>query len=165
LTYPQQEMGAGLAAGVLLVGLVIASPAAPLNRLLSLRPIVWLGTISYGIYLYFIPVIVLLNVFFYYHGWTDRDNALLWAQIGCTLTMATLSYYLVERRFLALKDRLNDRQMRRKPQHARGRTRDARRSPTPLETPIGTSANGLPSTLPVDGAASYMSDDPDLPVR
>ena len=57
-------------AGLLLIGLVIASPAAPLNRLFALRPIVWLGTISYGIYLYFIPVIVLLNFLFYYHGWT-----------------------------------------------------------------------------------------------
>jgi peptidoglycan/LPS O-acetylase OafA/YrhL len=120
-SYPQQEIGAGLAAAVLLIGLVIATPAAPLNRLFQVRPIVWLGTISYGIYLYFIPVIVLLDVFFTERGWTHDNNALLAAQIVCTLGMASLSYYLVERRFLALKDRLNDRAPRRRPRHARTR--------------------------------------------
>ena len=44
-------------------------------------------------------------------------------QISVPLAMATLSYYLVERRFLALKDTLNDREPRRKPQHARSRSR------------------------------------------
>jgi len=121
-SYPQQEIGAGLAAGVLLIGLVIAPSAAPLNRFFRLRPIVWLGTISYGIYLYFIPVIVLLNVYFGEHGWSNRDNALLAAQIVCTLGMASLSYYLVERRFLAMKDKLNDRTAKRQPLHARSRS-------------------------------------------
>ena len=70
LTYPQQGIATGLAAGLLLVGLVIAAPAAPLNRLFRLRPIVWVGTISYGLYIYFIPVfIVVMNYTFVLHGW------------------------------------------------------------------------------------------------
>ncbi len=165
LTYPQQEIGAGLAAGVLLIGLVIASPAAPLNRLFRIRPIVWLGTISYGIYLYFIPVIVLLNVFFYYHAWADRDHAVLAAQIVCTLTMATLSYYLVERRFLALKDTLNDREPRRKPQHARGRSRGGSAPVTTLGTSISERATVLPSAPQMAKRTSRSLDDPDLSVR
>jgi peptidoglycan/LPS O-acetylase OafA/YrhL len=117
LTYPQQEICAGLVSGLLLIGLVIASPANPLNRLLRLRPVVWVGTISYGIYIYFIPVLGLLGVLLFGRGRKDGTfhhvmaNPLvaLAAQIICTLAVASLSYYLVERRFLALKDRLSDR--------------------------------------------------------
>ncbi len=121
LTYPQEEIAAGLSAGVLLVGLVIAAPSAPLNRLLRLRPIVWLGTISYGIYIYFIPVIVLTDIYFSQHGWSGPYYLLLAVQMTCVLAMASLSYYLVERRFLSLKDRLGSG-TRRQPAHAR-RTR------------------------------------------
>lgn len=165
LTYPQQEMGAGLAAGVLLIGLVIASPAAPLNRLFRIRPIVWLGTISYGIYLYFIPVIVLLNVLFYEHGWTDRYNALLWAQIVCTLAMASLSYYLVERHFLALKDKLNNRQVRRRPKHARGRSNGEGRLLATVGVPDTEPATVLTTASRREQKPSHASDDTDLSVR
>jgi peptidoglycan/LPS O-acetylase OafA/YrhL len=120
-TYPQQEIAAGLSAGLLLIGLVIAPRNAPANRLFRLRPVVWVGTISYGLYLYFIPVFVLLDYLFYLHGWRVNYYIFLAVSVACLFTIATLSYYLVERRFLALKDKLNDRGERRKPQHARRR--------------------------------------------
>ncbi|GAA1777260.1 hypothetical protein GCM10009795_024200 [Nocardioides hankookensis] len=72
-------------------------------RLLEVQPILYLGTISYGIYLWqglFVrngpidPVIVL-------HEWP-------W-NVLATVAAATLSYELVERRFLRLKDRFRPR--------------------------------------------------------
>jgi len=54
----------GLVGGLLLVDVltavvilgVISSPRGLLARLLSLRPLVWIGTISYGLYLWNFPV-------------------------------------------------------------------------------------------------------------
>ena len=119
LTYPQQEIGAGLAAVALLVGLVISGRRSILNRVLRLRPMVWIGTISYGIYIYFIPVFILINIWFYQRGWAGHYYLLLATQFACLLAVASLSYYLVERRFLSLKDRLDGARGRRKPAHAR----------------------------------------------
>ena len=142
LTYPQQEMATGLAAGLLLVGLVIADPAAPLNRIFRLRPIVWVGTISYGLYIYFIPVFIVMNYTFVLHGWRVNYYVYLTASVACLFAMATLSYYLVEKRFLALKDRLNDHRERRPPQHPRGRSRSPDESSGRREHPTMERADG-----------------------
>jgi peptidoglycan/LPS O-acetylase OafA/YrhL len=149
LTFPQQEISAGLLAGLLLVGLLVAGPAAPLNRVLRLRPIVWLGTISYGLYIYFIPVFVLLEIFFHHQGWNDSSSLLLVTQFAVVLAMASLSYYLVEKRFLALKDRISARGPRRRPQHARGRSR-----PVPLPAPR------LPNDVVTDRNADLRTEVP-----
>ena len=36
-------------------------PGGPLARVLSLRPLVWIGTVSYGAYLWHFPVFVYLD--------------------------------------------------------------------------------------------------------
>ncbi len=65
----------------------------PLGAVLSLRPLRWLGTISYGIYLWHWPVLVYLS--------TARTGLVGWqldlARVAVTLAMATASFYLVER--------------------------------------------------------------------
>jgi peptidoglycan/LPS O-acetylase OafA/YrhL len=77
--------------------------ATPFARALSLRPLVWIGTISYGLYLWHWPLFVLLN--------TDRTGlggiALLALRGAATLAVATISYYVVERpiRFGSLRRR------------------------------------------------------------
>ena len=64
----------------------------PLGHVLSLRPLRFLGRISYGIYLWHFPVIVYMT--------PDRvglsGNALNAVRIGATLLFATLSYRFVE---------------------------------------------------------------------
>jgi peptidoglycan/LPS O-acetylase OafA/YrhL len=64
-----------------------------LSRLLALRPVHFLGTISYGVYLWHWPVIVYLSA--------DRTGLgpvpLDLARIGATLALSSASYYLVER--------------------------------------------------------------------
>jgi peptidoglycan/LPS O-acetylase OafA/YrhL len=86
----------GLTATAVLVALVITSVTAatpgPLGRLLSLRPVRWIGLISYGLYLWHWPVYVLLS-----HGRTGLDGpALLSVRLAFTVATATVSYYLVE---------------------------------------------------------------------
>ncbi|MCL4435073.1 MAG: acyltransferase [Actinobacteria bacterium] len=83
---------AGLAvAGV--IGSVVLVPRGPLYRLLSLRPLRYLGKISYGMYLWHWPLIIFLD-----HA---RTGLLGWnlvgVRVGSTVAMATLSFYLLER--------------------------------------------------------------------
>ena len=86
----------GLALAALAVGLVLTQvqlqPNALLPRVLSLSPLVWLGKISYGVYLWHWPVFQFVTA--------DRSNlggtALLGARLGLTLFIATISYLVVE---------------------------------------------------------------------
>ncbi|MBF6555137.1 MAG: acyltransferase [Acidimicrobiales bacterium] len=62
-------------------------------RLLSLAPLVWLGTISYGAYLWHYPVYLFLDA--QHTGLTGI--ALLAVRFALTFVLAAASYYLVER--------------------------------------------------------------------
>jgi len=64
-----------------------------LGRLLSIRPLRWIGMISYGLYLWHWPVIFYLN--------SNRTGlsgvGLALARVAITFAVATASYYFVER--------------------------------------------------------------------
>ena len=87
--------------GFLLVDLSAASiilaavcvPGGPVAWALSLRPLVWLGTISYGVYLWHYPVFVYLDAT--RTGLTGMS--LLALRSGSTVGVAAVSFYLVER--------------------------------------------------------------------
>jgi peptidoglycan/LPS O-acetylase OafA/YrhL len=88
------------AVGILLC-LILTTPPRLLLRCLEFRPLAWIGTLSYGLYLWHIPV----HSFLY-----DPNRPLLLRltlAFGVTFAVATVSYYLVEQPCLKLKKRFH----------------------------------------------------------
>ena len=89
--------GGSLVFCVIVAWLVLALGAGPPGggptRALSWAPLVWIGMLSYGIYLWHWPLILWLTP-----ASTGLDGVLLpLVRIGATLAIASASYYLVER--------------------------------------------------------------------
>ena len=81
-----------LSAAALITGAVCVT-GGPIARVLSVRPLVWMGTVSYGAYLWHFPVFIELD-----SARTGLGGAgLLTVRVLATFTLAGLSYYLVER--------------------------------------------------------------------
>jgi len=88
-----------LAAAVIVLGATRAQDAW-LPRLLAFPPLVAVGKVSYGLYLWHFPVILVVD-----QQLPDASTAARGAAVAALTATTTLaSYYLVERPFLALKD-------------------------------------------------------------
>jgi peptidoglycan/LPS O-acetylase OafA/YrhL len=88
------------------VGLVAVAVTVPgwLRASLSYSRLVWLGKISYGLYMYHEVAFWLTRMMSDWVGWfANRD--LIWPIVSLSLTvgMAAASYYGFERQFLRLK--------------------------------------------------------------
>src|SRR5664279_1926641 len=81
-----------LSAAALIVGAVCVS-GGPIAVALSFRPLVWLGTISYGAYLWHYPVFIYVD----YNRTGQTGTGLVVVRFAATFTLAAASYYLVER--------------------------------------------------------------------
>jgi peptidoglycan/LPS O-acetylase OafA/YrhL len=81
-----------LSAAAIIIG-AVSVPRGPIARVLSLPPLIWLGTISYGAYLWHYPIYVYLD--------PARTGLvglpLLAVRFAGTFALAAASYYLVER--------------------------------------------------------------------
>jgi len=99
--YPLQEMWAGISAALLIVGLTVGANRSLVNRVLSTRPAVSVGRISYGMYLWMIPCISVLEYYLSSVPINWRGFAVI--ALSLIVLMASLSYVLIERRFLRLK--------------------------------------------------------------
>ena len=77
------------AAAALLIGLCVQAPQSVVARALAWRPLRWLGLISYSLYLWHWPVIVLLSP--HQAGWA-------WTAVVCAASIGTaaVSKYLIE---------------------------------------------------------------------
>lgn len=71
---------------------VVLVPDSPLARALATGPLAALGRISYGVYLWHLPVVLFLSPA--RTGWSGP--ALLTARLAATLAIATASYHLLE---------------------------------------------------------------------
>ncbi|MSX02197.1 MAG: acyltransferase family protein, partial [Actinobacteria bacterium] len=97
-----------LIAFFLIAPAVFSEPGTGLpGRFLVLRPVAWLGLVSYGIYLWHQAAVDLLfNKGILVRAGTPVQTSLtaLVLVLAITIPCAALSYYLVERRFLKLKE-------------------------------------------------------------
>lgn len=94
----------GFAAAILCASVVIlhlVTEESPLSRFLAWRPLVYLGLISYGLYLWHLPVYKLL--YYQLDSWPWSVVAVI--AITLSLTLASLSYRFVERPFLGHRQR------------------------------------------------------------
>jgi peptidoglycan/LPS O-acetylase OafA/YrhL len=73
--------------------------SSPVARILSVSPMVLLGRISYGLYLWHLPVLAAFGVM----GAGLTPMAI--PAVGVAVLAATASYYLVERPFLRRRSR------------------------------------------------------------
>lgn len=90
-------------------------------RLLNLRPVVWIGALSYSLYLWQQPFL-------------NRNVAAIWTAFPMNLALAFLcaagSYYLVERPFLAMRERTRRHVPAKSQDKSQDRNSPARPSPT-----------------------------------
>ncbi len=82
---------ASLAAGLVVIGAVVA-PWGPTVRFLELWPLAALGRISYGVYLWYWPVLLVMSGSRLHWG----VYPLFGARVAVTVTIAALSYHLIE---------------------------------------------------------------------
>jgi peptidoglycan/LPS O-acetylase OafA/YrhL len=80
-------------AGAAVVAAGVCSGSGPLNRVLSFRPLVLLGVISYGVYLWHFPI----DVFVTPARVGLSGMPLMGLQLALTLVVASVSYLVVER--------------------------------------------------------------------
>jgi peptidoglycan/LPS O-acetylase OafA/YrhL len=95
----------GLSLFPIVAGLVFAQPFGVFNAILNSRPFVWVGRLSYSLYVWHGGVLFLF-------GWaigTLHGATLGFVELALTLMLATLSFYIVERPVLALRKRFRER--------------------------------------------------------
>ena len=88
-------------AAMLVVADLVAGSHSLLARPLAWRPMVFVGKISYGLYLIHLPVFYIVEKLIP----TAALPVRLGWKLAISLSLATASYYLIERRFLRLKGR------------------------------------------------------------
>ncbi len=101
--YPLQEVWAGASAAILIVGLSVGMNRSLVNRALMTRPAVSVGRISYGMYLWMIPSIILLDKYLASYPIDWRGFAIV--ALALIMLLASASYVLVEKPCLSLKRR------------------------------------------------------------
>jgi peptidoglycan/LPS O-acetylase OafA/YrhL len=88
----------------LLALVVLADARNPLVRMLEWRPIAYAGLVSYGVFLWHVPLILFLSRHgLTLHGGMDTVPGNLVAVVAATLAVATVSWFAVERPALRRK--------------------------------------------------------------
>jgi len=85
-----------------LIASAVWCPLPPLRWLLEMKPLTWIGKVSYGLYLWHWPVVLMVSRMTYLPSKLGVDLTVT----IITLTIVTISYYKLEQPFLKLKDRI-----------------------------------------------------------
>jgi peptidoglycan/LPS O-acetylase OafA/YrhL len=93
---------------VLVVGFLVLNAGAPRLGWLRTGPLVYLGSISYGIYLYHYIIFVIWSDYAHAWGWAGGTGQ-RWLQAALSLAVAAASWRYIERPILKLKDRFRYR--------------------------------------------------------
>ncbi len=98
----------GLSALLPVAGTVLAISAGPApdfaNRVLSLRPLVYVGRISYSLYLWHWPIFSFIKL-----RWLDATDGHMFAGILLALALSVLSYHFIEQPFRTRKRAISRR--------------------------------------------------------
>jgi peptidoglycan/LPS O-acetylase OafA/YrhL len=89
--------------GAIIITHLVTAKGSYLHRMLENRILVYLGRISYGMYLWHYPVLRICEK----HGWSRWTNALV--AIPVTIFIAVISYYFIELPCLKLKQKFQRR--------------------------------------------------------
>ena len=95
------ELAAAVVLTAFLILGVIEAPTSLVSRLLAVRPLRYIGKISYGIYLFHLPIITVLD-----HYMTGSRAVMYAVAVPAAVLAAALSYRFIERPFLRRKDAL-----------------------------------------------------------
>ena len=98
-----------IAMGLLLPAMFGDPANGVLRRLLAWRPLLYVGMVSYGIYLWHLAVLDQLARWDFRSFGGDRSAVWFAATFPISLALATVSYYAIERPFLSLKGRVRGR--------------------------------------------------------
>jgi peptidoglycan/LPS O-acetylase OafA/YrhL len=98
-------------AAALLIGHLASGDESALHRVATWQPLVTIGMVSYGIYLYHRPIFRQVNHAFITHGWLGPTYSVARLAIEAVLTAAAvwLSWRFIEKPALRLKDRVAPR--------------------------------------------------------
>jgi peptidoglycan/LPS O-acetylase OafA/YrhL len=102
--WPGMSILAVVMVSVGLLGLLVGAQGGPATRWLRCRTWGYLGTISYGIYLYHLPVFAVVEHASRVLGF-DRSWLIQLVQIAASLLVAAMSWEFLERPILGLRDR------------------------------------------------------------
>jgi peptidoglycan/LPS O-acetylase OafA/YrhL len=111
MTLPENNVWLALTESIDAVFLawILAAAVTGMNdryaRLLSWAPLVYLGKISYGIYVYHVYIIILVSPLLVPYGLTEDHNAYgrIAVLLGLTFVVSSLSWHWLEQPFLAWK--------------------------------------------------------------
>ena len=112
-----------------LVGFISLNIGHRRLAVLRARPLIFLGTISYGLYLYHVPIHYGMHALIPYSSPYSMFTG--WITFGLSMMLATASWYLIERPILALKDRFRYRG----PAERKSSQFEPSRTPSPIAFP------------------------------
>jgi peptidoglycan/LPS O-acetylase OafA/YrhL len=94
-----------------LLAMSLGGIKGPYGRFLSWAPVVYVGRISYGIYVYHVFVIIIISPLLVPYGLSEDHNAYarIFILLACTLGLSSLSWHFLEKPFLAWKEALKPR--------------------------------------------------------